>query len=103
MTHIMQGDACPIIFTITDENDVPVIAADVDTVEFCVGSLRKTSPDITYDGTTWSFRVSQQETLALQPGITPIQCRVKLLSGDVYGWRDCLMVDVDGSILQEVI
>lgn len=103
MTHIMQGDACPLIFEVRDEDDALITEGDVDVLEFCVGSIRKTTPVITYADGAWTMPLTQTETLALKPGITPIQCRVKLPSGDVYGWKDCLMVDVEGSISQEVL
>ena len=87
---IMQGDAYYVPIDIKQDG-VVLTPEMIDNVEVCVSSsVRKTSDDggvVFLDG-QWYFRLSQNDTLGLEPGPHYVQTRVKYLNqpeADVLG------------------
>lgn len=106
MIDFMQGDALPLDVNITDENGKEIPIAQIDKVEFMVGSVRKVYPeDAVYDDEKHCFtmRLSQQDTYSLTEGRQIAQIRVKMADGTVVGWQACCVVNVRKSNSNEVI
>lgn len=81
---IMQGDSCKIPFVIYTD-DILVTDQLVEKVEFTIGTIAKEYPgDAEYADGEFKVPLTQEDTLSVQ-GKQPVQVRVKLSSGDVYG------------------
>ena len=85
---IMQGDNYEIPFTIKDENGESLTNGELLSVEFAVGNLIKTTPEIYYDSSKnkWKFPLTQEEAFSFEGG-APVtaQIRVKFNNGDIVG------------------
>lgn len=84
---MMQGDCYSQGIEILDSNGNAVLPQDVADVEVVIGNLKKTyaSGQVKYGEDCWLFPLSQQESLALNPGPLRGQVRIKWLSGEVDG------------------
>lgn len=89
MMQMMRGDQYEIALTLTDEENQPIVPADVAEVEIALGDLIKTysSGEVVYDDGKWLFPVTQDETLSTVAAVSTLQVRVKYLLGDVVGAR----------------
>lgn len=87
---IMQGDAYYVPIDIKQDG-VVLTPEMIDTVEVSASSsVRKTNSDggVVYQNGRWYFRLSQNDTLNLEPGAHYVQTRVKYLNqpeADVLG------------------
>ena len=94
---IMQGDQYWLPFIITDEQEQSINVDNVETIEFCIGDLKRyfggQSGEVVYDNVNkqFLFPISQQESLEFA-GQQRVQVRVKtidgLVVGRVYGYID---------------
>ena len=103
---LKQGDAYGIPVAITLDG-VPLDIEEVDTVEVCIGTLRKVYPgEVTYDDESgkFSFPVTQEETFSMKEGgAVPVDIRVKFASGEVIGARGVQYMPVFEAISGEVL
>lgn len=88
---MMQGDSYSLPFTITMNGTTEITPDLIAELELCVGdengvSIRKTfsSESVQYDYTErkWFFRLTQQETLNLEPRGYDVVVRIKLSNSD---------------------
>ena len=92
MTHIMQGDAYPILLTVRTKDGDILTPDDIKVLEVMIGSILKSYPDsIRWEADTGKFAVplTQEETLNLTPGVQAVQARALGVNGYVRGWRKC--------------
>ena len=83
--QIMQGDQYNIPFEISDSQGEAILPAQVESVEFSIGNMRKSYPDeVTYSGGQYLFPITQQEAFSMQNSV-PVQIRVKFSNGDIVG------------------
>lgn len=103
---IKQGDAfsLPVAAKLNGEY---LNIADVDTVEFYIGDVRKLYPgDVTYDTDDSVFLVplTQEETFRFPAnGSVAVDVRVKFVGGDVLGPKNMTYVPVFDARSEEVI
>lgn len=103
---LKQGDAflLPVRLSL---NGSTLNATSVETVEFCVGGLRKLFPgEVSFSEETGMFFVplSQQETLAFPPNrAVAVDVRVRFAGGNVLGSRKMQFAAVADAVSQEVI
>ncbi len=93
---IMQGDQYAVPFAITGRNGDPVTAEDISALEVVIGTLRKTTPEVTYNAETgmWDFPLTQAESFALEAKPEKAQLRVKFPDGSVIGTNAGLVLVV---------
>ena len=111
---IMQGDSYSLRFTLTLNEETNVTPDMVSEVELCIGNdegaeIRKTytAGEVWYDNSVgkWFFRLSQENTLGMDPGSYGIIVRPKFKSdvnADVIGVKIGNVVIID-TYSEEVI
>ena len=84
---VMQGDQYAIPFRITDREGTLLTDNDLTAVEIVIGTLRKITPDITYNPDTemWEFPLTQSDSLALEAAPLRAQVRGVFPNGNVVG------------------
>lgn len=80
---IMQGDQYAIVFT-GSQDGAPIDLAQIETIEFIVGKLRKTYPgEVTTDADgNFLFPLTQEETFQFKSAQQAAQIRVKFSGAD---------------------
>lgn len=107
---MMQGDSRILSFSIFLNGEDAISPDTAEDIEVCIGNedgalIRKiySGGDVAYDASSgkWALRLSQQETLDLDPDIYDVIARVKF-GDDVYGVNIGRIMILDGQS-EEVI
>lgn len=103
---IKQGDAYAIPIEIK-LNDAAVDVAEIESVEFCIGSVRKLYPGaVTYEASEGYFYMplTQAETFAMEgDSAVQLDVRVKFEGGDVEGIEKPVFITVVSALSEEVL
>ena len=106
MTHIMQGDAYPVMLTVRDGDGETLTPSDIRVLEVMIGSILKSYPEsIRWEADAEKFAVplTQEETLSLTPGVQAVQARALGVNGYVRGWRKCGEIAVTKSDSRNIL
>lgn len=102
---IKQGDAYKIPVEII-LNGTVIAIADVERVEFMLGSIRKTYPEnVEFDAGSGMFNLplTQSESLGMPVGAVSLDIRVKFSGGDVQGLERPITIPVVDAVSEQVI
>lgn len=106
---IKQGDAYDLALTLTfNEESITEDELDLlEEIELDIGYLNPVTydPHEVYDATVDAFLIplTQEQTLALEDGVTLVDCRVQFINGDVVGVVTPARIFVREAMSNEVI
>ena len=100
--RIKQGTTYDIALPLSLEDGTDVTPENVSVVEISLGSRRFYYPGkVAYDDGSWTFHLSQEDTLAMS-GVMTMKARAKTLTGEV-AHADIGIVAVGESNSKEVL
>lgn len=103
---IKQGDAYAIPIEIKLNGD-KIDVSEIETVEFCIGTLRKLYPEtVVYEAADGYFYLplTQAETFAMEgDSAVRLDIRVKFEGGDVEGVEKPVFITVVSAVSEEVL
>ena len=103
MLTILQGDALSVPISIK-LNGKEVTAADIEAVKVTMGGVEKRYPgEITYSSGRFLFPLTQEETLAMTPGVNEAIIRPKFSTESLRGARIKTAFSVIASPDKEVL
>lgn len=103
MDSIIRGTNAAIRIKITDDVDISEMTAAELHIFQCGREIVKHMQDLSIEGNTVSYRMTQEETLKLMPDRPAEITLIGMLGGDRFETRPVVTVDVESTRKNEVM